>query len=54
MEIEFENSIRGLSFLSHLLDIKIARINPCMYGIWQNNKFLKADDISDIYDLSEL
>ena len=28
-KIEFKDSIRKLSFLSHLLDIKIAWINPC-------------------------
>ena len=29
MKIKFENSIRRLSFLCHLPDIKIAWINPC-------------------------
>ena len=29
MKIEFENSVRRLSFLCHLPDIKIAWINPC-------------------------
>ena len=28
MKVQFENSIRRLSFSSHLTDIKIARINP--------------------------
>ena len=30
MKIEFENSIRRLSFLCCLADIKIAWINPCI------------------------
>ena len=31
MKIEFENSIRRLSILCRLPDIKITWINPCMY-----------------------
>ena len=42
MKIEFENSIRRLSFLCRLPDIKIAWINPCVFrtlpsiydGVW--------------------
>ena len=30
VKIEFENSIRRLSVLCHLTDIKIAWINPCI------------------------
>ena len=30
MKIQFENSIRRLSFLCRLRDIKIAWINPCI------------------------
>ena len=40
MKIEFENSIRRLSFLCRLLDIKIAWTNPCsrnMYQYFQKN-----------------
>ena len=30
MKIEFENSIKRLSFLCRLKDIKIAWLNPCV------------------------
>ena len=33
MKIEFENSIRRLSILCHIPDIKSAWINPCYYII---------------------
>ena len=35
MKIDFKNSIRRLSFLCHLPDIKIAWINPCWGIQWK-------------------
>ena len=64
MKIEFENSIRRLSFLCHLPDIKIALINPWYIEnmfperfwssfIYKENFFYKKEEKSQMESLGE-
>ena len=48
MKIEFENSIRRLSYLSHLPDIKIAWMNPCHLN-FVNVQGILAQGIYDVH-----
>ena len=51
VKIEFENSIRRLSFLCHLTDIKIAWINPCIVAYRTQ---LEAAQLKNLFFLAVL
>ena len=54
MKIEFENLVRRLSFLCHLIDIKVAWINPRQYNNLESllalRVFLKYIESNDVFN----